>query len=272
MIYTFYIEKIERLLLDGSEDSLLLAALESRFCLEQICYDRLKNSLGHISAKDLKSWQPSQIVNSLILEVGPGVADRMVVEVSDTPTETGVVAGSLDDYASKEWHLLGTQSAIDPKKIGKLWNALSNLALHMQVPSELYGDPWERDFNAIRAKVVETLLDLKAINSGNLFWGVSGSEVLFECICGRVNARKVNRLEQGHIVHCTNSECNESYSFDMAGNSFNRRLFEIACPSCQSASHYPLRAIEKMRFEEIKEFKCIACDAVNKVSLRPRLV
>ena len=59
------IEKIEALLEEGAVSSLTYAALESRFTIELICYERLMTAYGYTSYSDLRNGNQRMLFNKL---------------------------------------------------------------------------------------------------------------------------------------------------------------------------------------------------------------
>lgn len=158
---------IEGLLEEGSDASITYAALECRLTIERICYERLRVSHDYISTADIKRWQPHGVVNVLLQEVDKEIASTFTVSVSaDVPKNP---EPTKEDYEELSFSTLGTQVGFNANKLGKLWNALSKLALHVSVPTSkndsipLYG---ENDKS--KAKVIEALTEIRRISKGTL--------------------------------------------------------------------------------------------------------
>src|SRR3954470_8300192 len=50
---------------EGSPEALRYACLELRFCIESICYDKLRLYAKHIPPEELNTWQPRKVVEML---------------------------------------------------------------------------------------------------------------------------------------------------------------------------------------------------------------
>ena len=80
---------------------------------------------------------------------------------------------------------VGTQVGFSPNELGKLWNALANLALHVSLPTNKndnisrYGDA-----KKMKAKISEVLDEIKRIDTGTLTSSGMGEELSFVCFCG----------------------------------------------------------------------------------------
>lgn len=68
MVHTKYkcIERANSLIEEGTAVSLRYAALELRFCMEAITYEKLEASAKHIPPDIIDKWQPPQAVKALL--------------------------------------------------------------------------------------------------------------------------------------------------------------------------------------------------------------
>src|SRR5262249_11061570 len=129
------IATIEALLAQDTPQSLTYAALECRLAIEKVCYDRLKIAHNYISHHDLKRWQPQQVVQTLLAEVDGHIASTLTFSISSEPVQEQPSPQLVaDDSKDVKWVKIGTQAGFNPKEMGKLWQALSNLALHVRLP------------------------------------------------------------------------------------------------------------------------------------------
>lgn len=256
----FSILQIEELLKQNTHSSLTYAALECRLAIEQICYERLRLSHDYISHDDLKKWQPRDIVNTLIQEVDSHAAETLTISISTESRPHGSSPPTLEEYQEMEFVPIGTQVGFDPKKLGMLWNALANLALHVTIPISKehevcrYGDA-----KKIKAKVEEALDEVKRIGKGSLNSSGLGQEISFDCDCGSKNKRRLELLKHGQVISCINPSCNESYEFDKEDRSFTKRVFEIKCKLCDAHNYLPKKALEKMPINQSVSIDCHGC-------------
>lgn len=261
------IQQIRLLLEENTSQSVTYAALEARLAIERICYERLRQAHDYISHDDLRKWQPRDIVKTLIQEVDANAATTMTVSVAaEVPAEN-----TAEGFAALDWKPLGTQVGFNPNKLGKLWNGLAKLALHVELPTskevqiEQYGE-----LSAIRTKVVEALEEIERISKGTLHMSPGlGEQVSFECKCGAINKRKLELLNDGQIISCVNPDCDESYGYVQADMTFGRRTFEIKCRACGAMRDIPKRMIEKLRTDQHIHFDCEGCSETIYVSWRP---
>lgn len=266
------IRKIEDLLSEDTESSITYAALECRLAIERICYERLRLAHDYISHDDLKKWQPRDIVRVLIQEVDSKVAETFTMSISTSPRPEGAAEPTLEEYQSMEFVPIGTQVGFDPNKLGRFWNALAKLALHISLPTNKADNvPHYGDKEAIKKKVSEALAEIKRIGEGTLMsTGMGmGGEVSFACFCGSKNKRRLEFLNDGQIVSCINPDCDESYGFVKSDLSFGRRTFEITCRACGTQRDVAKKMVEKLRTDQRIHFDCEGCGETIYVSWRP---
>jgi len=260
------ISKIEQLLNENSPESLTYAALECRLTIERICYERLRIAHKYASHEDLKRWQPAAIVRQLIQEVDAYAADTLTISISDKPPPSN---SSEIDITKLNYIPIGTQMGFDPKKLGNLWNALSNLALHISVPESADHDvSYLGDPPKVRRKVEEALSEIKRINQGSLIMSSFLPETSFECVCGQTNERKLAPLVDKQTVSCINPKCQESYTYSSADQSFERRTIDVQCKSCSEVHSIPVQTIEKLRYDHTLKISCNSCKEKTVVFLK----
>lgn len=264
------IAKIEEHIEENTEASMIYAALECRLAIESICYERLRLAHDYISHDDLRKWQPSDIVKTLIQEVDAKAAETFTLSIAREPMPEGSPPPTREDYEAMEWLPVGTQVGFAPNKLGKLWNGLAKLALHIEIPTskdatvKQYGD-----IQAIASKVKQALAEIKRISEGTLMSTGMGEEVSFECVCGSKNKRRLELLKDGQTINCINPDCDESYDYVQSDMSFGRRTFEIVCHACGASRDIPKRMVEKLRTDQHIHFDCEGCGETIYVSWRP---
>lgn len=264
------IETIETLLKEDSCASLTYAALECRLALERICYDRLRTAHDYISHADLKRWQPRDVVNILIKEVDPNCASSLTMSIARDHMPCDTATPTREDYEGYDWVEVGTQIGFDPNRIGKLWNALSSVALHTKLPATKSDDLARYgNLGAIRDKVVEALEEIKRCSKSTLLSSGLGTVLSFECVCGTQNKRRTNLLRDGATISCISSECRESYIYSEAECEFERRVFPVQCKVCDKEYWIPRRCVEELRIGQRLTAKCSNCGKRIFVEWRP---
>jgi hypothetical protein len=103
------IERIRKLLDEGTPQSVTYAALEARLALEKVCYDRLRQRHDYISHEQLKKWQPGGVMNQLITDVDAHATQTLTLQIG-SPVSAGVKPED-DEYVE-----IGTEIGFDVKQ------------------------------------------------------------------------------------------------------------------------------------------------------------
>lgn len=167
---------IEELLSKGTVQTATYAALECRGTIEAICYDRFAIVNSHLGWDDRRKWQPQHVIKQVIEEANAKVASPFKLFIEKPQQRVRDKSVRPEDL---EYVEIGQQSELPYNLLGRLHNALSNLALHVQIPPpgeqvSIYGDE-----ALIVAKVEQALVELRKVASGNLLMGSTGADCTF---------------------------------------------------------------------------------------------
>lgn len=246
------IDTIKRHLAVGSDRALTYAALECRLAIERICYDRLARAHDYVSHEEVRRWQPHHVIKLLEEDVDPHVASTYTLSISTEPVVEG------EDLTKKEYVLVGTQQGFDGARLAKLWNALSNTALHVSLPKSSAASVTQfGNSDAIRAKVEQALIELDRIATGTMTSNGFGPGVSFTCRCGQHVKRRSEQLVVGKVIHCIAPGCTESYEVEFESDDINFavRAVYVTC-KCGEERRFPKAPLEKLKFNEIAHSPC----------------
>jgi predicted RNA-binding Zn-ribbon protein involved in translation (DUF1610 family) len=247
------IERIKALIIENTAQSVTYAALEARLALEKVCYERLRQAHDYISHAQLLRWQPSGVVKTLMAEVGGHVTETLTLYISKEPAVPGV------EPAEDDWVEVGTQIGFDAKRISALWNALSNLALHVRLPRNKEDHiPEYGDRDRVKAKVEEALAELERLATASMEFSGMGEEVSFECpVCGEKNKRRAGALKEGQSVFCINPDCKASWKAreHEGGFEFESETADFACQGCGGIKQLPLRFFFRDAFQPARNVR-----------------
>ena len=264
---------IEALLEEASEASVTYAALECRLTIEQVCYDRLKISYEHISYDDLAKWQPNHVVKQVVDDANELAASGFTFSISAKPVPSDGHPLTREYFEAQEYVQIGSQAALDVRKLGKLWNALSRVALHARLPADKsdkvhsYGSSPD-----IKRQVKATLVELEKLKAGTLLVSAFGPNCCFSCItCGTEIRRIQKLLKHGQIVNCVNPNCKESYQICKEGEkiSYVRRTVLARCDECGTEMAFPRHLVDDLKAGEQREAPCQGCGHLNLIKLIP---
>ncbi len=270
------ISVIEALLEEASEASLTYAALECRLTIEQVCYDRLKMSYAHISYDELAKWQPKHVVQQVVNDANTLAASGFTLSISKEPVPSDEPPLTREEFEAREYIQIGEQAALNLSKLGKLWNALSRVALHSRLPADKsdevrsYGNPAD-----IKRQVTATLVELEKLKSGTLLSSALGENYFFPCAtCGTEIRRIKKLLRHGQVVNCVNPHCKESYQIHKEGEEifYVQRTASTQCDGCGAEVAFPQRLVDDLKQSDQLDVPCQSCGHINLIRLMPMLV
>lgn len=247
---TEYTDRIRALMIDSSDSSLTYAALEARLAIERVCYERLKVAHDYISTRDLRTWKPQYVVQTLMETVDPKIASEWRLEMRSA-------AGEYDE--------IGTQKGFDSKKLSQLWQAMSSF-LHGTIPKARNESiAHYAPANKIRSRLEEVLQELDRIGQGTMVAASVFEVVSFECNCGRSNKRSIHGLSDGAVINCIGEGCKEQYIVHKTGDdfSFQSRFLGLFCHSCTRETKFPFRALAELPKDALGSFDCRECGSKN---------
>lgn len=267
------VKLINSLLEQNTEQSLTYAALECRLTLEYLCYERFKLYFSYLSENDLKNWQPKHIIKQISDEVDNNVSREFSISISDEKIG-GRSPETKEEFESIKYTPLGTQSELKFNKLHQLWNGVSNVALHIPVPSilsdniSIYGNK-----DKIRKKVLEVVSFLLGMKGNLLMGGSFGEEYSFNCFsCGTKIKRPVKNLQNKTALSCINPKCIESYVVKKDKNDkfeLIRSIFKFSCIGCNEDLVVPMRVFYDLHFNQTLNIRCGKCDSLSGVIMRP---
>lgn len=268
------IKVIESLLLENTVESLTYAALEGRLTIEYLCYERFKLSYSYISAEDLKNWQPKHVVQQISEEINENINKGFTLSISTEPL-SGKLPTNKEEFESVNYTPIGNQSAINLNKLHSFWHGLSNVALHIPVPTidsgdiRIYGDR-----EIIKKKIEKLLVYLSTLKEGNLLMGGSiGKQFSFNCLaCETLIKKPVKLLTAPIIANCINPKCNESYLIEPIENSeheITRCIIKFLCLGCKKDLEIPSNVFKHLKFQQQLNICCGECQTSQTVIMRP---
>lgn len=254
------IERIQSLLDEDTDQSVTYAALEARMALEKVCYDRLRQRHDYIAHAQLKRWQPGGVVKTLMEQVDPHVTSTRTLKMSRKPNQEGIEPED-DDFVE-----IGTEVGFNARKIAGMWQALSNLALHVRLPEHKNDHiPRYGEKGAIQHKVKQVVEELQRLASTTMTFSGIGKEVKFDCDCGTLNKRRADLLTVGQTVYCINPKCLASWKVEKEGDDFwfaPEELF-VDCIHCPHKNRFHPRNVMNMQKNEVASFNCSKCGGKN---------
>lgn len=217
------LKRAKKLIADGSADSLRYAALELRFCMEAMTYEKLRASSSHIPPSVLENWQPPQAVKAL-LEYEPK-ADKGFA----------LFAGIEDEYGkqSRNMQFVGEHKALELGWLRKHYNKVGS---YLHVPTKREPENVVSENIKMGIYLAEVEADLSKVATGNILGGWFGEVNQFECtVCGQPVVVGTHRIKTSGHFACLNPNCEAEYfgTLDSDGKAVvNLKTTEFDCGKC----------------------------------------
>lgn len=239
----------------GGAPALTYAALEARFALERVCYERLRIAHSYISHSDLRTWKPQHVVQTVMEMVDANIASDWTLNIGSEPGD------HPPNYIP-----VGTQKGFDPKYINQLWQAVSSF-LHCALPRDTKApiEHYAAEMK-LRSKLEEVLRELDRISEGIMIGALVLEKVSFDCVCGQRNSRSMASLKHNDIINCIKEGCKEQFRAEKVAEEFffERRKIPVSCYKCGCQHGLPYREVTEMsKATEGWEFNCRGCGLGN---------
>jgi predicted RNA-binding Zn-ribbon protein involved in translation (DUF1610 family) len=219
------LERARARIADTSSEGLRYACLELRFCIESICYDKLRLYAKHIPPEVLNTWQPRKVVETL-LEYDPQANASYTLNVwrndeSGTP---------------QQLTFSGQHSVLSPTVLNRHYNKLGSY-LHVPTPAQE-----QRGIIAPEelAEYLRSLVQELEGAASNTFDTNLAEVVTFDCDkCGQAIIRNAESLENNPIVVCTNQNCRAQYVMREENGAYTRQLRQVDfdCDQCGTKNY-----------------------------------
>lgn len=243
-------------LASGDDDRLRYAALDLRFAIEALTYDRATAYKKELPPKEYETWQPKKLM-AVLLEIDP-TADKdstIRVGVEETYGEPAPVMETL-----------GTDTIFNLSLLKKHYDALGNY-LHMPSLKQAEGAP--PSIAKLRQRCEEISAYIDKVLASRVWNSTLGVFASFEChLCGTPIRKRMPSGIAEVTAECF--ECLASYKVkDIGGGKVEpvAEVTEVRCanPACD-------HAVELFRREMTLgiAWKCPKCDGQNVLSLGVR--
>lgn|SRR5215203_366691 len=232
-------------LAEASPEALRYACLELRFCIESICYDKLRLYAKHIPPEVLNTWQPRRVVETL-QEYDPHANSSHTLR----KWRNG------ENGNDPEPSFSGKHIALSPSVLNKHYNKLGGF-LHVPTPAQeqKQGVPSSEELAGYLSALIEEIEGA----ANNTFDTNMANVVTFDCDeCGQPLIKNVESLEEAPIIVCINSNCRAQYAMRKEGDAFTRQIrsAEFECGECKTANY--VRA-HHLREDRSLTVPCVQC-------------
>lgn len=244
-------ERAKSLIAEGTAVSLRYAALELRFCMEAVTYEKLEASAKHIPPHILETWQPPQAVK-MLLEHEPK-ADKGFV----------VFAGIEEEYGkpSENMQFVGEHKTFDLSWLRKHYNKLGSY-LHYLHGSK---NAKRETTDSIRKYLQQVCDEVGEVLKGDILGGWLDQVYEFECgQCRQLVIVGRSTLDRTRHIICQNPDCRAEYFAKATNNGsevkFVPKVTSFECSKCKSEI-----PVENRKLDTGFEFECPACTTKHKI-------
>lgn len=232
---------------EGSPESLRYACLELRFCIESICYDKLKLYAKHLPPELLNTWQPRKVVETL-LEYDPNATSSYDLRVW------------MEEEAGNPQTLVfsGHHTTLSPAVLNRHYSKLGSF-LHVPTPAQ---QKQRREVSAEElAKYLGELMPEVEAAASNAFDSNLAGVITFDCDeCGQPVIRNTDSLKQQAevVITCNNPKCRAQYSIrqDAAGYTRELRSADFTCAECGTKNYI---RVHLLREDVNLTIACVGC-------------
>lgn len=110
-------DRAKALLATGMDDQLRYAALELRFAMEALTYDRAQSYAKEIPPEEMATWQPDKVMK-VLLEIEPTADSSYTLRIGEEPYPGGTPA---------KMHTLGTDTVFSLADLKKHYHAVGSV-------------------------------------------------------------------------------------------------------------------------------------------------
>lgn len=244
-------QRAKTLIEKGTIENLRYAALELRFCMEAITYEKLGSFSNGVPPSVLSKWQPPQAVKAL-LEYEPDADQSFILS-----------GGIEEEYGkpSQNMQFIGEHKALSLKWLRKHYHKVGKI-LHF---------PHGRDTDQVpEDKLAEYLHevanDLEEALKSTILGGFIRETYEFDCTaCGDKVVCNKKQAEKHRRAVCLNPNCGAEHFVEISseGAIFRIKASGFECLNCRKTTF-----IENRKLDIGRVFQCSACDTEHQFVTR----
>lgn len=238
----------------GEDVRLPYAALELRFCLEEIVYAKLKAYERRLPEKVKRKWQPPQALKAL-LSLEPDADKDFILRMA---RQEG------DGVPGTNWRQVGEHRFVKLDWLKKNYNRLGSY-LHSPTPFESPEYPYRVQLQKMR-EALQEMVDYLGPVVASRTEATLARIVTFDCaVCGVQVVCNEAGLEKTGMAVCLDPDCATEYlaSRDEGGEwVFDIPAVAASCGNCNAAI-----PIQERLLKPGLEVRCASCERSYRVGL-----
>ena len=250
-------ERAKKLLRKSTEQLLIYAAIELRFCLEYITYDRARAYRDEIPNFDRLDWQPRRLMIEL-LELDPFADAEMSISIGIQEAR---------GRPSKDLQSLGTDRPITLKVLKQHYDALGSF-LHAPTLKKMSRS--SQSGGTLRQRCENLVADLETVLSSEV-WGLKVPlSHRFDCLrCKKAVAVRMRPKQNERTIRCFGCDATYQCRKDNDGTlRYSAIGGEVRCKHERCDATIFVWADKAGNGEKIR---CTACGGTNVLELCFRL-
>lgn len=234
------------------EGRLRYAALELRFALEALTYDRAKEYKDEFPPEEYETWQPTKVF-------------RMLLEIdthADKNSEIAIGAESSAGQPPEHMTRLGEKKVVSVATLEKHYSALGS---YLHVPSmRQYNSGKVHDPIKLRRRCEEIAGVVADVLTSANYKFTFGRFAKFQCLkCGALIRKRINHGTQKFEMECFS--CTASYTVTDAGSGnieWEAHVYNICCggAACEQIMEF-----WRSEIFDGKSWICSKCNGQNTV-------
>lgn len=246
--------RAQSFLANPSPENLSYAALELRFCIEALTYEKLRSFSKMIPEEVLTTWQPPQAVKAL-LEFEPLADETFEIHIAKEDA-------SGKPVASKSF--TGKHVSLKLAWLRKHYNKIGNL-LHAPAVGEVRSQSVE----TLSKYLFEVVADLKEPIESTITGGSIRNVYSFTCdVCKKPVICNVETARKKKAATCFNPQCKTEYFAEVIDESTVSFQLKVTSFKCVSEGCLGMADIENRKLEIGYEFSCPVCGVKHVIAER----
>lgn len=249
-----HLDKAKAFLERGEDDDLRYAALELRFCIEQLFYRMVPVYSRELpdTVLDGHTWQPGEIIEMLV-DIDPYVQKDRVLSIGPEPRP---------GEAPSQMHVIGRQSGLDKALVRGYYHALG-FYLHARTNQKPH------DYAKLKRKLTKLLPRLEKFRGDTVLDGFA-ERVSLQCTeCGRPVAKRTEALTRNAYLTCPNRNCCAMFECEETTEAHARlRLLQenLKCTECGVDNFFGVHLLRRGS-ETGAIIRCTGCGAKRQLRL-----
>lgn len=248
-----YLERAKTEMAGGDDYCLRYAALDLRFAIEALTYDRAVAYKDELPPSEYETWQPRKLMD-VLLQINP-----------DVDVDCTLAFGEEDEPGKPAEIMkpLGEETVFNLKLIKSHYNALGS---YLHVPSLKQAQNAPPSLKKLRERCGQVAFCVEKALASSV-WNITlGNFTKIDCLkCGAVIRKRIISNENEFSARCF--KCNVTYKIKDEGNGKIRWDLDVVDMACANSDCTHTINILREQFKPNVEWTCPKCTGRNRICL-----